>query len=62
MSGMKNLANALANDPSFSAGGFLSRSEAKQIVSAEDPKMPTGIRSASAPSVSKRRTSSSYMR
>lgn len=49
MSGMKNLANAIANDPSFAkqTKGILSASEAKEFVA--QPKsgpMPRGAKSA----------------
>lgn len=47
MSGMKNLANAIANDPSFASQtkGILTRAEAKQFVSdgKSDP-MPKGVK------------------
>lgn len=47
MSGMKNLANAIANDASFAKQAGMTAAEAKQFVS-EPPKssaMPRGVKS-----------------
>lgn len=46
MSGMKNLANAVANDPSFAKTAGMSRKEADEFVC--DPsrdRMPAGVKS-----------------
>lgn len=49
MSGMKNLANAIANDPSFASQtkGAMTAAEAKQFVSApvKGSPMPAGVKS-----------------
>lgn len=47
MSGMKNLANAIANDPSFAKQAGMTAAEAKQFVSApaKDSPMPAGVKS-----------------
>ncbi len=44
MSGMKNLANAVANDPSFAKQAGMSAAEAKQFVAqpSKNP-MPKGV-------------------
>lgn len=45
MSGMKNLANAVANDPSFAKTAGMSASEAAKFVAKPGGGMPKGVKS-----------------
>lgn len=45
MSGMKNLANAIANDPSFAKQAGMSKAEAAQFVSdGKSSPLPRGVK------------------